>query len=210
MYIAVEGAIGVGKTTLATFLADRLQGRLLLEEVEENPFLLQFYRDRRRVAFQTQLFFLLSRYRQQQELAQTDLFQTVIVSDYVFEKDRIFASVNLDEHERALYDHILGLLDQHIVRPDLVVYLQVSTDTLLKRIRQRGRPYEKDIDGEYVRVLNETYTQFFFHYTASPLLIVNASELDLVHGGEHLEDLLEQIVHPFKGTKGYVPMGDRL
>ena len=139
-----------------------------------------------------------------------DLFQKVVVSDYIFEKDRIFASVNLNEHERALYDHIVGLLDQHTVRPDLVVYLQASTDALMKRIRQRGRSYEKTIDAEYIRALNETYNQFFFHYTASPLLLVNASELDLVNNGEHLEHLLGQIIRPFKGTKWYVPTGERL
>jgi len=183
---------------------------LILEEVEDNPFLPQFYRDRERAAFQTQLFFLLHRHQQQLELAQMDLFQTVIVSDYIFEKDRIFASINLNEHERTLYDHIMGLLDQHTVRPDLVVYLQASTDALMKRIHQRGRPYEKNIDVEYIRTLNESYNQFFFHYTGSHLLIVNASELDLVNNEEHLEHILGQIVRPFKGTKWYVPMGERL
>ena len=207
-YIAIEGAIGVGKTTLATFLADRLQARLILEEVEENPFLAQFYRDRRRTAFQAQLFFLLSRHRQQRELAQMDLFQRMVVSDYIFEKDRIFASINLNEHERTLYDHIVHLLDQHVVRPDLVVYLQASTDALMKRIHQRGRSYERSMEVEYIRTLNEAYNQFFFHYTMSSLLIVNASELNLVGDGKQLEHLLRQILRPFQGTKWYVPMGD--
>jgi len=205
-YIAVEGVIGVGKTCLAKFLAERLGGRLVLEEVEENPFLSSFYEDRERFAFPAQVFFLLSRYRQQQQLARLDLFERTMVSDYVFEKDRIFASINLNEHEWALYERLAELFDARMVHPDLVVYLQASTETLMARIAQRGRVYERDMDVAYIRALNEAYNRFFFHYTASSLLVVNTSGMDFEHREEDLEDLLEQVRTPFKGTRYYVPM----
>ena len=205
-YIAVEGVIGVGKTSLATFLAERLGGRLVLEKVEENPFLASFYEDRERFAFPTQVFFLLSRYRQQQQLGRLDLFERTMVSDYIFEKDRIFASINLDEHEWALYERLAALFDARIVHPDLVVYLQASTETLMARIAQRGRVYERDMDVSYIRALNEAYNHFFFHYTASPLLVVNTSGMDLEHREAGVEDLIEQVRTPFKGTRYYVPM----
>jgi len=205
-YIAVEGVIGVGKTSLATFLAEQLGGRLALEEVEENPFLASFYEDRERFAFPTQVFFLLSRYRQQQQLGRLDLFERTVVSDYLFAKDRIFASVNLSEQEWALYERLAELFDARIVHPDLVVYLQASTETLMARIVQRGRTYERDMEVAYIRALNEAYNHFFFHYTASPLFVVNTSGMDLDRREENLEDLLKQVRTPFKGTRYYVPM----
>ncbi|MFH1008028.1 MAG: deoxynucleoside kinase [Candidatus Latescibacterota bacterium] len=208
-YIAVEGVIGVGKTSLATFLAKRFGGRLMLEEVDENPFLGPFYEERERLAFPTQVFFLLSRYRQQQQLGRLDLFEHTVVSDYLFAKDRIFAGVNLDEQEWVLYERLAGLFDARVVHPDVVVYLQANTETLMARIARRGRAYEQDMEVSYIRALNEAYNHFFFHYTASPLLVVNTSGMDAAHWEEHLEDLFEQVRTPFKGTRFYVPMGDQ-
>ncbi|MBD3163523.1 MAG: AAA family ATPase, partial [Candidatus Eisenbacteria bacterium] len=172
-FLAIEGVIGVGKSTLARMIAERINGRLVLEEVEENPFLESFYRDRRRYAFSCQIFFLLSRFRQQRALRQPDLFETRIVCDYLFRKDRIFAALNLDEDEMALYDQILPLLERELPRPDRVVYLQAGLETLLRRIDRRGRTFEKDMDPEYLRELGEAYNRFFFHYDEAPLLVVN-------------------------------------
>jgi deoxyadenosine/deoxycytidine kinase len=204
-YVAIEGVIGVGKTSLAQLLATRFNGRLLLERHDENPFLEDFYRNPRRFAFPTQLFFLLSRYRQQQEIPQRDLFHDLLVADYIFAKDRIFASINLEDRELALYEHIATLLERDVPRPDLVIYLQSSTERVMANIRQRGRAYEKYITEEYLRTLNEAYNQFFFHYSDSPLLIVNATEIDFVNNQEDLEDLLRQLQRPISGTQYYSP-----
>ncbi|OPX25734.1 MAG: deoxynucleoside kinase [Candidatus Latescibacterota bacterium] len=205
--IAVEGVIGAGKTSLATFLAKRLGGRLVLEEVEENPFLPLFYEDRERFAFSTQVFFLMSRYRQQQQLGRLDLFEHTVVSDYLFAKDRIFASVNLNEQEWVLYERLAGLFVEKTAPPDVVVYLQANTETLIGRIARRGREYERDMEVAYIRALGEAYNQFFFHYTASPLLVVNTSGMDFAHREKDLEEVFEQVRTPFKGTRYYVPMG---
>lgn len=205
-YIAVEGVIGVGKTSLATLLAERLNGRLVLENPEENPFLDQFYKDPRHYAFQTQLFFLLSRFRQQQELPQPDFFHPLVVADYLFAKDRIFAYINLSEAEIALYEKVMGLLEVRIRRPDLVVYLQSSTERLLQNIRRRNRPYEKEISEEYLRTLNEAYNHYFFHYDDTPLLIVNATAIDYVNNAEHLNDLVREIAREEIGTRYYNPV----
>jgi deoxyadenosine/deoxycytidine kinase len=205
-YIVIEGVIGVGKTSLAKLMAERVNARLVLEEVEENPFLEEFYSDPVHYAFQTQLFFLLSRYRQQMEFPQQDLFQQKTISDYLFDKDKIFAYINLNEKELSLYERLWALLQKDIPKPDLVIYLQANTETLMHRIRERGRPYERSISPEYIQRLNEAYSYFFFHYADSPLLVVNTAKIDFVHNPVDLEDLLVQIGKPHVGTKYYVPM----
>jgi deoxyguanosine kinase len=205
-YIVVEGAIGAGKTSLAKILAEKMDARLILEETEENPFLSDFYKDRERYAFQTQIFFLLSRYRQQRELFTPDLFQKKVVSDYFFAKDRIFASVTLSQNEFYLYERLLSILEKDIPKPDLVIYLQTTAEVLLKRIKERDRPYEKNINLEYIQTLNEAYNYYFFHYTKTPLLVVNTDRIDFVHNEADLEDLLKQLKKPHVGTKYYVPL----
>jgi deoxyguanosine kinase len=205
-YISVEGVIAAGKTSLATLLAERLNGRLILENPEENPFLQQFYKDPRRFAFQTQMFFLLSRFRQQQELPQPDLFQSLVVADYLFAKDRIFAYINLSETEIGLYEKVIALMELRIRKPDLVIYLQSSTERLLQHIRRRGRPYEKDISEEYLRTLNDAYNHYFFHYDETPLLIVNVSAVDYVNNAAHLQDLVRELDRDEVGTRYYNPV----
>lgn len=207
-YIAIEGVIGVGKTSLAGLLAERMNGRLVLENPEENPFLEQFYKDPRHFAFQTQLFFLLSRFRQQQELPEPDLFQPLVVADYLFSKDRIFAYINLGEAEIALYEKVMALMEVRIRKPDLVVYLQSSTERLLRNIRQRDRSYEREISEDYLRTLNEAYNHFFFHYADSPLLIVNATAIDYVGNADHLRALIAEIQRDDVGTRYYNPVGE--
>lgn len=204
-YIVVEGVIGVGKTSLCHLLADSLQARANLEVVEENPFLARFYGDRAAHAFMTQIFFLLSRYHQQQSLAQMDLFQGRIVSDYLFAKDRIFANINLADDELRLYEQVAQVLEERILRPDLVIYLQASTEVLMGRIRMRGRAFEREMEETYIQTLNEAYNYFFFHYGDTPLLVVNTNELDFVRNRRHYEDLLSRILQPFTGTQYYLP-----
>ena len=206
-YIAIEGPIGVGKTTLAQVLSERLGARLVLEQPEENPFLPGFYADRRKHAFQAQLFFLLSRYQQQQALVQQDLFATATVSDYLFAKDRIFAALTLDPAELTLYQQVYELLGPRVVQPDLVVYLQARTEVLLSRIRKRGREYERAVDGGYLGALAKAYNDFFFHYEDTPLLVVNTSDIDIEGSAEDLEALLAVIRRHRKGTQHYVPQG---
>lgn len=206
-YIAVEGVIGVGKTALAERLATRLKAKLVLEEVEENPFIDRFYQDIRAHAFQTQLFFLLSRHKQQQELRQTGLFEQAVVSDYLFEKDRVFAALNLSEHEMSLYDKIYQLLVKDIARPDVVVYLQARTEVVLARIRQRGRPFEAAIEPEYLDSLSDAYNHFFMHYDATPVLIVNTERLDFVTDNEDFEELFKAIQTTNSGRRFYSPRG---
>jgi deoxyadenosine/deoxycytidine kinase len=204
-YIAVEGVIGVGKTSLSRLLAEALAARLNLEPVEENPFLQRFYENRQANAFVTQMFFLLSRYRQQISLAQGDLFSGRLVSDYLFAKDRIFANLNLDDDELRLYEHMATLLETKIPKPDLVIYLQASSDLLMERIRARGRSFEKPIEPAYIQALNEAYNYFFFHYEETPLLVVNCNEIDFVRNNMHFEDLLSRCKSAFTGTQYYVP-----
>lgn len=208
-YIAVEGPIGVGKTTLANVLAERLEGRLVLEQADENPFLPGFYADRRKHAFQTQVFFLLSRFQQQQALFQQDLFSRSTVADYLFAKDRIFAALTLDVNELALYHQVYDLLGPRVVRPDLVVYLQARVDVLSARIRKRGRACERGMDTAYLESLAKAYNDFFFHYEETPLLVVNTSDIDLEQNPEDLEALLAVIRKHRKGTQHYVPLGTR-
>ena len=205
-YIVVEGVIGVGKTSLSKMLAERLQAQLVLEEVEENPFLKDFYRDRERYAFQTQMHFLFSRYQQQRGLRQTELFSDRLVSDYLFQKDRIFAGLNLSERELALYERLVVWLELDVVKPDVVVYLQAGADILMERIGRRGRPFEKDMDREYIKQLNEAYNHFFFHYVDAPLLVVNTNAIDFVNNPDDFEDLLRRIVSHRQGTVYYAPL----
>ncbi len=205
-HIAIEGPIGVGKTSLAKLLADHLDARIIMEEFEENPFLESFYQDQKRYAFQTQLFFLLSRYKQYQGLRQTELFSRLLVTDYMFQKDRLFAYLTLDDREMALYDSIAGLLEQNITVPDLVIYLQADTDRLLYNIRKRGREFESPITRDYMEALNQVYNEYFFRYKHSPLLIINATDIDFVNNQEDLEELLETIRQPIEGTKFYNPI----
>jgi deoxyadenosine/deoxycytidine kinase len=199
----VEGVIGVGKTTLAQMLCERLGARVVLEKFEENPFLEKFYKAPEHYAFQTQIFFLLSRYRQQQELFQADLFQKVTVSDYMFEKDKIFAYLNLQDDELRLYETLVSQLEKNIPAPDLVVYLQSSVERLMSNIRERGRSIEEPISEEYIRNLNEAYNYFFFRYKAAPLLIVNATQIDFVNNRKDFEELLAQIVRPQRSAVEY-------
>jgi deoxyadenosine/deoxycytidine kinase len=205
-FIVIEGPIGVGKTSLVNLLGRKFAARRVLEAAEDNPFLRQFYIDTRRYAFQTQLFFLLSRYHQQLELPQQDLFQKDVVCDYLFDRDRIFAYLNLDGNELALYEQIYGLLKARLVVPDVVIYLQASTDVLMERIKRRGRDYEKPISRQYLGELNQAYNYFFFHYSETPLLVINTSVIDFVKNPADLDDLANQIRHAKKGTEYYTPL----
>ena len=208
-YIVVEGPIGVGKTSLATILAKSLRARTTFETVEENPFLSSFYADRVKFAFQTQLFFLLSRFRQQQELWQQDLFAQVTVSDYLFAKDRIFAAITLDANELALYERIYELMGPRVIKPDLVIYLQARSEVLLSRIRKRGRDFERKFDADYLAQICRAYNDFFFHYTETPLLVVNTSDIDFVADPGDLDPLLAAVRRMKKGTQYYNPLGTK-
>jgi deoxyadenosine/deoxycytidine kinase len=200
-YIAIEGPIGAGKSSLAEILADELQARIIRENPDENPFLGPFYKDPRRNAMSVQLFYLLQRYAQQGELSQGDLFaRGGVVSDYLFAKDRLFASINLSPDEMALYDRIYQMLRPRTVTPDLVVYLQPRTDVLMERIRKRGRAEEKPIRADYVAEVARAYAEFFFNYNDGPLLIVNASDLDFVGNPEHRRDLIAVIRETHAGV----------
>jgi deoxyadenosine/deoxycytidine kinase len=208
-YIAIEGPIGVGKTSLADLLARAMKGRVVEEQVEENPFLKDFYHDRQKFSFQTQLFFLLSRYRQQKELAQCDLFNKTIISDYLFAKDRIFAYLNLDKNEIDLYEQIYQTLDAKLPKPDLVIFLQATTEVLAERVNTRNREYEKEIEPDYLEALQQAYNDFFFHYNETPLLVINSSEIDFVNNEGDLELLMKEIREMKKGIKHFVPLGSR-
>lgn len=194
-YVAVEGPIGVGKTTLARRLAEHFDYPLLLEPAAENPFLDRFYREGRRHALPTQLYFLLNRARQMADLPGNDLLGRTLVADFLLEKDDLFARMTLDENEYALYRQIYDTLEIDVPRPDLVVYLQAPVNVLLGRIRRRGIDYERDIEGEYLETLNRAYTEFFHFYDSAPLLVVNASEIDFAHNDAHFDALLTRISH---------------
>jgi len=202
-HIAIEGVIGAGKTTLARMVCDRLGARLVLERFEENPFLPKFYEDPERFAFQTQMFFLLSRFRQQQEFFQADLFHNHVVSDYIFEKDKIFAYLTLQDDELKLYENVLNAVEKKIPTPDLVVYLQSSVERLMTNIRKRARSYETNMSEDYIRELNEAYNYFFFRYKSSPLLIVKATDIDFVDNPDDFEELLGQILRPNRSAVEY-------
>jgi len=205
-YVAIEGPIAVGKTSLAKLLSERLGARLILEGFGENPFLSDFYEEPERYAFQTQLFFLLQRYQQQQELRQVDMFHNLLIADYMFVKDRLFASLNLDEKEMTLYDTVANLLEKNVINPDLVIYLQADTDTLMRNIARRGRDMEKNISEEYINALNQLYTEYFFRYQNTPLVIINTNNIDFVHNQEDLDEVINYIRQPVIGTKFFNPV----
>jgi deoxyadenosine/deoxycytidine kinase len=204
-YIALEGPIGVGKTSLTDFLAKEFKGRALLEDVDNNPFLGSFYKDRKNYAFQTQLFFLLSRYKQQKDLGQQELFNSTIVADYLFAKDKIFAYLNLDENELSLYEQIYRLLDARIPKPELVIYLQARTEVLIERIKKRNKEYERNIEVEYIEKLVDAYNRYFFYYTDTPLLVVNTSDIDFVNSPDDLSNMVNEIRSIKGGVQHYIP-----
>ncbi len=208
-YIVVEGPIGVGKTSLAKSLAAEFQARSIFERVEDNPFLAKFYEDRETYAFQAQIFFLLSRYRQQRDLSQQELFTQNVVSDYLFAKDKIFASLTLSSEEVNLYEQIYQLLDMRVPKPDLVVYLQARPEVLYKRVKKRDKNYEKSLTLEYLKEVAQSYNRFFFHYDDTPLLVVNTSEIDFVSSSKDLADLIKEINNMSSGVQHYIPLGSR-
>ncbi|MDR1760216.1 MAG: deoxynucleoside kinase [Fibrobacter sp.] len=207
-FLAVEGVIGVGKTSLAKELAKRLNVTLIEEQFNENPFLEKFYEMPEAYAFQTQLFFLLSRHRQFQDtFVQNDLFRNLVISDYTFDKDRIFAFQNLSESELGMYETVSEALSKNAPVPDLIVYLQASVPTLLKRIQKRGRSMERTIEPRYLRELTERYNHHFFHYRESPVLIINTDHIDFVHNEGHLQQVLNAIESCPSQTTYFVPEG---
>jgi deoxyguanosine kinase len=203
-HVAIDGPIGVGKTSLVELLARRFHGTKILEDVD-NPFLPEFYKRKKGAAFQTQLFFLLSRYQQQREIAQIDLFTTLVVADYHFPKDKIFACLNLDDSELLIYDRLYTLLSETVPKPDLVLYLQGSLETCMRRIKRASRAVEKGITPEYVAQLIEAYNYYFYHYEDTPLLVVNTNEIDFVNRPADFDDLVAQIQKARKGVQYYVP-----
>ena len=202
-YVAIEGVIGAGKTTLAHMIAQRLNAQLVLEKFEENPFLARFYEDQEHYAFQTQIFFLLSRYKQQRDLFQADLFQNALVTDYIFDKDKIFAYLNLQDDELKLYEALVGSIEKNVPVPDLVVYLQSSVPRLLSNIKSRGRKYEENMSEEYITDLNEAYNYFFFRYKNSPLMIVNSTEIDFVANPGDFDQLYKEIMREDRAPVEY-------
>lgn len=203
--IAIEGNIGVGKTSLARLIVKRLGGRMVEDRVDDNPFLERFYEDAGAYAFQTQLVFLMNRYKQQLQLNQHDLFADLVVFDYVFARDRIFANVNLGDDELALYERVASELEARVTPPDLAVYLQASSQVLFDRIQARGRDYERTLSRDYLDALNDAFNHFFFNYAAGPLLVVNTDAMDFVNDERHFVDLLTRLTEPVVNTEFYVP-----
>jgi len=208
-YIVIEGPLGIGKTSLAKMLADRIGAQLFLEDVEENPFLANFYQDQKKYGFQAQIFFLLRRYNLALEMGQMGLFHRTAISDFLFDKDQIFARVNLDEKELWLYEQLYQILKKRITPPDLVIFLQAKTEVLMERIKKRSRKYEKNISFRYLEKINKAFNEFFFHYSDAPLLVVNASDIDFVHVPEDFEDLVGRISSMKSGVQYYIPMSSR-
>ena len=204
-YLAIEGVIGVGKTTLVEALAERLDATQVLEEWEENPFLKPFYEGKAHSGFQTELFFLLSRYRQQRELVQRKLFADTLIADYVFEKSRLFAYLNLDDSDLLIFDKLYTTLSEGLPRPDVVIYLQAPTELLMKRILGRGRPEERGMARDYIAELGQAYSHYYFHYDATPLLVVNTEDVDFSRRPEDVDDVLKQIRALSGGTQYYTP-----
>ncbi len=207
-YLAVDGPIGVGKTTLVDMLTKRFEGVKILEDVE-NPFLGDFYQDRPGAAFQTELYFLLSRFKQQRDLAQRGLFDRVLISDYTFWKNRIFAYLNLTDDELMLFDKLYALLEPQIPTPDLVLYLVADVDTCMERIRRRQRNIERQISSDYLAQLIDAYNHYYHYYDRSPLLVIDTRHIDFVHREEDFEDLVRTLQRPVKGSEYYVPLGSR-
>ena len=200
-YIAIEGVIGAGKTSLAKKISNKLGAKLVIEEFEDNPFLEKFYDDRKRHAFQTQMFFLINRFKQQGQFNQEDLFTEYVVSDYIFDKDQIFAYLNLSEEELKLYESIFPLLKRDLRPFDLVIFLQASVDRLIYNIKKRNRTVEKNLTRTYIRELSEAYNNFFFKYNSTPLLIVNTTDIDFVNREEDFDELFKQI---FRKDRGFI------
>ncbi len=200
-YIAIEGCIGVGKTTLCKSLASRLGGRTLLEQVEENPFLADFYKDASSMAFKTQLFFLLSRYKQQQMLVQRDLFSEVVVSDYIMFKDRIFAELTLESKEMALYDQLFSTLCQQVHLPEIIIYLRAPLDVLCARREKRGRVFEKSIESNYLANLMGAYDRFFANFSECPVLIVETEELNFPQKKEDVTYVIDAMAYSIEHKK---------
>ncbi len=203
--IAIDGNIGVGKTSLARLMVARLGGQLVEERVEDNPFLERFYDDMGSYAFQAQLVFLMNRYRQQLALAQTDLFADLMVLDYIFARDRIFANVTLSDEELALYERVASELEAKLVKPSLVIYLQASSVVLFDRIQVRGKSFERKISRDYLEALNDAFNHYFFNYSEGPLLVVNTDAMDFVNVERHFADLVKRIGEPVTHTEFYVP-----
>jgi deoxyguanosine kinase len=195
-YIAIEGVIGAGKSSLAALVAEKLNARLILERFEDNPYLEKFYQNREVYAFRAQLFFLIERFTQLQELNQKDLFHNYFVSDYIFEKDKIFAYLNLNDNDLKIYEKIIAPLERNIVFPDLVVYLQSSVDRLMRNIRERNRSIEQELTQSYIEELNEAYNYFFSRYKSSKVMIVNCEEIDFVNNQTDFENLFNEIIKP--------------
>jgi len=208
-YIVIEGPLGVGKTSLALKLAEKINAETLLEDAEENPFLRKFYQDPKKYSFQAQIFFLLRRYQRALDITQMDLFKRTMISDYLFDKDRIFARANLDDDEFWLYEQLFQLLRKRITPPDLVIFLQATTDVLVERIKKRDKKYERGISTKYLDEINQAFNNYFFHYSDSPLLVINASKIDFVNVPEDFEDLVAQIKRMRTGTQYYVPMSSK-
>ena len=206
--IAVEGPIGVGKSTFIELLAPRFNAAKVLEKID-NPFLRDFYNEKPGAALQAQLFFLVNRFVQQRDLSQKDLFQQVTLCDYLFAKDKIFAYLNLNDSELMIYEKLYALLFQEVPRPDLVIYLQASTGVLLDRIRRRKRDFEAEISVKYLEDLNQAYNYFFHHYNDSPLLVINTTDIDFVQNESDLDDLVGQIENMGKGVQYYRPLSHR-
>jgi deoxyadenosine/deoxycytidine kinase len=200
-YIAIEGVIGSGKTSLAKQIKERLNAQLILEQFEANPFLENFYSDRKRYAFQTQMFFLINRFKQQQELIQENLFTEYIICDYIFDKDRIFAYMNLNGEELKLYESVFPLLSRNLRKPDIVVYLQSSVDRLMYNIKLRSRRVERNITRSYIEELSDAYNHFFFRYANTPLLIVNSTDIDFVKSENDFNELFKQV---FREDRGFI------
>jgi len=204
-YIALEGPIGVGKTSLARILAERLNARLILEEVEDNPFLEDFYQDPRRLAFQTQVYFLIARYKQQTQIAQRDLFHKLTIADYMFEKDRIFARLNLNDDEFSLYNRLQPLLAAKIPQPELVILLQAHPDVLISRIRRRSKKFEEPMTRDYLRQVVDAYDRYFFDYSAAPRLVINTNEVDFTTDKVNVDHLIRQLDRIEEKVQYYVP-----
>ena len=205
-FIAVEGPIRVGKTSLAEILAGQLKA-IYLRDIEDNPFLEAFYQDKPGAAFQTQLYFLIERYKQLRDLDLAAPARRTVVSDYVFEKDKIFAYLNLSDAELGLYDQYYELLAEQVPIPDLVIYLQAKPETLKKRIAKKNVPMENDISAEYLEEVVKAYEHFFFQYTSTNLLVIETSEIDFVDRNEDLQQLLKRLSEPVKGTQYFLPLG---
>jgi deoxyadenosine/deoxycytidine kinase len=203
---ARQRPIGVGKTSLVEILAQRFEGVMVLEDIS-NPFLPAFYEGRPGAAFQVQVYFLLSRFQQQREIRQMNLFQNLVLADYTFPKDRIFAYLNLGDDDLKVYEKLYPVLEQEVAKPDLVIYMQASVPVLMERIAKRGRDYETTIDPEYLKRLSEAYSYFFFHYRETPLLVVNTDDIDFVNNPDDLDALVQQIIRCRRGTQVYVPHG---